>query len=142
MEIRTPKTEKEFENYYQLRWEVLRKPWNQPKDGERDGMDKDAFHMAAFDGGQIVGCGRLHFNTPEEAQIRYMAVSVGHQNKGIGTKILVELEKIACQNGARIIVGNARDAALGFYKKNGFAIKGESHLLFGAVPHSKISKKL
>jgi N-acetylglutamate synthase-like GNAT family acetyltransferase len=142
IEIRAPKTENEFADYYQLRWEVLRRPWNQPKGGERDDLDNDACHVAAFDNGKVVGCGRLHFNSPKEAQIRYMAVSAEYQGKGIGTKILAELEKIARQNGAKTIIGNARDSALEFYKKYGFGIEYKSHTLFNAVPHSKIIKKL
>ena len=34
MDIRIihPDTEEEFEKYHLLRWEILRKPWNQPKE--------------------------------------------------------------------------------------------------------------
>jgi len=142
IEIRAPKNEKEFEDYYRVRWEVLRKPWNQPQGSERDELDKTAFHVAAFDGDKVVGCGRLHFNNAEEAQIRYMAVDENYQGRGIGTKILAELEKIARENGAKTIIGNARDSALEFYRKYGCEVEGKGHTLFGAVPHSKISKKL
>jgi len=31
VEIVEPKTEEEFEEYYELRWQVLRKPWGQTK---------------------------------------------------------------------------------------------------------------
>ena len=142
IEIRAPKTKEEFEDYYHVRWEVLRKPWNQPKGGERDDLDSSAFHVAAFENGKVVGCGRLHFNNSEEAQIRYMAVDKDYQGKGIGTKIIAELENIARQNGAKKIIGNARDSALEFYEKNGFSIESKSHALFNSVPHSKIIKKL
>ncbi len=74
IEIRAPKTKKEQEEYYNLRWEILRKPWNQPKGSEKDEYENDAIHIAAFVNGKIIGVGRIHFNSKEEAQIRYMAV--------------------------------------------------------------------
>jgi len=74
MIIRSPQTRDEYFRYYDLRWRILRAPWNQPKGTEQDELEGQAIHIIAIDGDKIVGCGRAHFNTEDEAQIRYMAV--------------------------------------------------------------------
>jgi len=91
---------KQFEKYYELRWEVLRKPWNQPRGSERDDMEDKAIHIMACDGNKIVGVARLHFNSIEEAQIRYMAVEEGYRMQGIGSMMLRRLEEMAKEKGA------------------------------------------
>ncbi|MDP8204542.1 MAG: hypothetical protein P9L95_08440, partial [Candidatus Tenebribacter mawsonii] len=73
--IREPKTEQDFELYYDLRWQILRKPWNQLKGSEQDETDKDSIHIIAIKGDKVIGCGRGHFNSKEQGQIRYMAVN-------------------------------------------------------------------
>ncbi|MBI5229009.1 GNAT family N-acetyltransferase [Candidatus Micrarchaeota archaeon] len=141
VEIREPRTEKEFEEYYDLRWRILRAPWGQPRGSERDGLENESIHLAAFAGKKIIGCGRIHFNSGEEAQIRYMAVDKRFQKKGVGRRILKELEKKAMKNGAKQIVLNARESAVGFYESRGYKIIGEAHKLFGVIPHFKMLKK-
>ena len=48
----------------------------------------------------------------------------------------------AKKKGAKSIIANARKSATDFYLKNGFKIDGDSHTLFGSVPHFKIKKIL
>ena len=43
MIVRAPSTEKEFERYRDLRWGILRAPWNQPKGSEVDELESKAF---------------------------------------------------------------------------------------------------
>jgi N-acetylglutamate synthase-like GNAT family acetyltransferase len=142
MQVREPKTKKEFQKYYDLRWRILRKPWNQPKGSEKDELEKESIHIMLCEKGKPLGVGRVHFNSPKEAQIRYMAVEEGLHGKGIGTTILKELEKRAREKGANHIVLNARDSATGFYKKHGYHITGKAHTLFGVIPHYKMRKEL
>ena len=40
VEIRSPKTTDEWQEYYDLRYRVLRQPWNQPRGSERNEGDK------------------------------------------------------------------------------------------------------
>lgn len=72
--LRSPETEEEFKNYYRFKWKVLREPWNQPKGSEKDDFEREAFHFMVCKDSEIIGVGRLHFNSDIEAQIRYMAV--------------------------------------------------------------------
>ncbi|MFV1973627.1 MAG: GNAT family N-acetyltransferase, partial [Thiohalobacterales bacterium] len=84
-----------------MRWKILRAPWNQPPGSERDPLDERSTHLMAVNGArELLGVGRLHFNSISEAQVRYMAIAIDHQRNGIGTLILETLETRARQLGA------------------------------------------
>lgn len=142
MKISEPKTKKDFEEYYDLRWRVLREPWGQPKGSEKDSLEDKSIHIMAVEGNQVIGCGRLHFNSPEEAQIRYMAVEEDMRGKGVGSRILTGLEKKAKKKKAKRIVLNARESAVKFYENNGYIVTGEGHKLFGEIEHKRMKKEL
>src|SRR5205814_3452307 len=72
----SPKFPDEWGGYFHLRWRILRGPWGQPRGSERDLMDDSAFHLFLLDSARKpLACGRLHFNAPDEAQVRFMAVN-------------------------------------------------------------------
>ena len=144
MKIIEPNSSAEFEQYYNLRYEVLRKPWLQPKGSEKDDGDKSSIHRMIIDesNGKAVAVGRLQFNTSEEAQIRYMAVSDNYQLKGYGNIIVKTLEDIALNKGTRNIILQARENALKFYWKNGYEIIEKSYLLFDEIQHWLMVKKI
>jgi len=144
VKIIEPNSSAEFEQYYNLRYEVLRKPWFQPKGSEKDDGDKSSIHRMIIDesNGKAVAVGRLQFNTSEEAQIRYMAVSDNYQLKGYGNIIVKTLEDIALNKGIRNIILQARENALKFYWKNGYEIIEKSYLLFDEIQHWLMVKKI
>lgn len=140
--IREPQSPEEFEQYYALRWRILREPWGQPRDSEKDEHETSAVHLMAWVQGTLAGVGRLHFNSPTEAQIRYMAVEENYRNREVGAEILRELENRARQKGATSVVLNARDRAVRFYLKNGYRIQGKAEILFDSVDHWAMRKDL
>ena len=142
LEIREPRSEEEFEQYHDLRWRILREPWDQPRHSEEDQHEGEAIHLAAWSGGRLAGVGRVHFNSPSEAQIRYMAVEMDLRGQGVGGAILAELESRARERGAAYIVLNARDTAVGFYEKHGYCITKEAQILFESIPHWELRKGL
>ena len=134
----------EFKKYYNLRYEVLRKPWFQPKGSERDEEEETSLHRMIIDepNGKAVAVGRLQFNTIEEAQIRYMAVSDDYQGMGYGSKIVNFLDNIAREKGSRKIILQSRENAVKFYEKNGYKIIEKSYLLFDEIQHWLMEKEL
>lgn len=142
IEIRAPKNKEEFKQYYQLRYDVLRKPWNQPLSSNVDDLDNSTIHIAAITDNKVVGCARLQFNNKEEAQLRYMAVTENYRNKGIGRLIVQKAEEITKDNKRIYIVLNAREIALDFYKKNGYSVTEKGELLFGSIQHWKMKKDI
>tara|TARA_B110000116_G_C16626412_1_gene486205 strand:- start:179 stop:616 length:438 start_codon:yes stop_codon:yes gene_type:complete len=144
MEIIEPNTSDEFKIYYKLRYEVLREPWFQPKGSERDEEEETSLHRMIIDEphGKAVAVGRLQFNTIEEAQIRYMAVSDDYQGKGYGRKMVKALDNIAREKGSRKIILQSRGNAVKFYEKNGYKIIEKSYLLFDQIQHWLMEKEL
>jgi ribosomal protein S18 acetylase RimI-like enzyme len=142
-EIRQPVNEDEFSAYYQFRWQLLRAPWKQPQGSEIDELEDGCFHlMAVDDKKEIIGVARLQFNGSDEAQIRYMAVSRTHERQGIGRSLICAMEDKAIQSGIKTIVLDAREPAVGFYKKLGYQVIEKSYLLFNEIQHFRMLKML
>ncbi|MGB5528874.1 MAG: GNAT family N-acetyltransferase [Ignavibacteriaceae bacterium] len=141
MIVRPPKTPEEFERYRDLRWRILRAPWNQPRITEQDDLENDDFPIMVCEvDGIPIGVGRAHFITDNEAQIRSISVEEEWSGKGIGTIVLKELEKIVTAKGAKRIIIHARNDAVEFYKKNGYKAVEPSYTLFGEIEHTLMEK--
>ena len=142
IEIRSPKTEAEWEKYDDFRWEILRKPLNIPHVPLKDNLEESSYHfMAITSSNEIVACGRLHMNNDEEAQIRYMGVSENRRRMGLGSLIVDRLETQAKVLGASSITLNARNVALNFYKSHGYEAI-ESYQSDTNIPHTRMEKFL
>ena len=141
MKIIEPSTPDEIQRYYDLRWKILRAPWNQPCGSERDELESSSRHLMVINSKQaVIAVGRLHFNSIREAQIRYMAVDIAQQRKGVGSLLLDKLEQKAAKLGAARIVVDARESALRFYRKQGYEAEGPGHVLFNAIAHVRMKK--
>jgi N-acetylglutamate synthase-like GNAT family acetyltransferase len=143
LNLRPPESEQEWKAYFELRWQILRAPWNQPQGSEKDELETSAWHVAAFiDNHKLIATGRLHKINKTDGQIRYMAVSEAYQSQGIGCLILKALESQARQEGLNKIVLNARESAVDFYQKQGYQVAGREHTLFGSIHHFRMEKSL
>jgi|TARA_Y200000002_G_scaffold58105_1_gene43368 predicted GNAT family N-acyltransferase len=140
IEFRAPKNSNELKEYDLFRWSLLRKPIGKSIESLKDKYDSLAFHLIGIKQGKIVACGRLHFNNLNEAQIRYMAVDNSLQKQGIGKKILVLLEEKAKKKNAKKIILNARNHAVMFYKKSGYAVLGKYTGSDTEIPHTSMEK--
>lgn len=138
-----PVTEDELLSYYNLRYEVLRKPWGQPENSVRDEWEDQSLHVLMIDdAGKAIATGRLQYNSDIEGQIRSMAVAETFRGFGLGTQILKFLEQKAKEKNFSKIVLDARDNAVKFYGKNGYVIDGSSYTLFGVIPHFRMVKNI
>ncbi len=138
-----PTSDIDWERYFDLRWRVLRAPWQQPKGSEKDDREADSVHLMLCDASRMpLAIGRLHLNSPYEAQIRFMAVDPMVTRQGLGATVLKALEERAVEAGARRIVLNAREQAIPFYQKHGYLVTGEAETMFGSVFHSRMTKNL
>ncbi len=143
MKVQFAQTKSEIEKIIDLRYEILRKPWDQPKDTATDGLEKVAHNAFILnDTGKMIACGRLHENENKIGQIRYMAVDNGEQGKGLGKLILKALEDKAKEINLNTIELQARENALEFYKNNNYELKEKSFLLWGIIQHYLMVKIL
>ncbi|WP_187262643.1 GNAT family N-acetyltransferase [Pontibacter beigongshangensis] len=143
MTIIEPRTPEELAQYYQLRYDTLRRPWNQPPGSERADDDDSALHaMLLSDAGEPVGVCRLHLNTPQEGQLRFMGIREDMQGQGLGNLLLTYLEEKARNMGATLMTLQARDYAVNFYRRNEYEVVEKTYLLFGSIQHFKMTKQL
>ena len=143
MIVRPPQTEEEFERYRDLRWRILRAPWNQPRITDLDDAGTQDFPIMVCEvDGIPIGVGRAHFISEYEAQIRSISVEEEWSGKGIGSIVLKELEKIVTARGAKRIIIHSRSNAVEFYKKHGYKGVEQSYTLFGVIHHFLMEKKI
>ena len=141
--IKQPETPEEFAQYFDLRWRVLRAPWQQPAGSEKDRLEDTCIHiMACNENNTILGVARLQFNSDNEAQIRYMAVDPAHDKIGVGRQIVSALEAIALENKRNTIILDAREPAVGFYEKLGYEVTEKTYLLFDCIQHFRMQKNI
>lgn len=142
LQLRSPQTDAEWQAYYQLRWQVLRAPWQQPPGSERDELEGESIHlMLMAENGDIAAVGRLHKVDVHTAQVRYMAVADAWQGQGAGARILQGLEQHAVAMGVNTVVLNARESALHFYTRQGYQQQATAPTQFGIL-HFRMQKSL
>ncbi len=133
----------EIEIMYELRWKLLRKPWNQPKGSEKDDKEGDSIPFVILLDGKIVGTARFQNNDNAEGQIRYLAIEDEFQRKGLGSKLIKYIELFALEKGSKYIKINARKKTAGeFFKRLGYEIIGEGPFLFNEIEHYIMRKEL
>ena len=126
-----------------MRYETLRKPWNQPPGSEKDEQENTSVHaMACDENGRVLGVCRLQLNSASEAQLRYMGVRTEAQGLGIGRKLIGYMENKARSKGATRMILQARENALDFYEKCGYTIVEKSYLMWGQIQHYLMAKEL
>jgi thioesterase domain-containing protein len=96
--------------------------------------------MVVNEADEAVAVGRLHFNSPEEAQIRFMAVAPEYRGEGHGVAIIYALEIAARQEGATHVVINSRDNTIGFYKKCGYDVVEEADTVNNPMAEHQLRK--
>ncbi|HDZ16189.1 MAG TPA: GNAT family N-acetyltransferase [Methylophaga aminisulfidivorans] len=106
-------------------------------------------HFGAFDdaanieGIVSVYCNQNPLISHEVAyQIRAMATSRQSRGQGIGRLLLSAAEEYAKTAGASVVWANARQSAIGFYKKAGYDVISEEFVIDGIGPHYLVSKSL
>ena len=135
-EIRSPETNKEWNDYYFLRWKILRSDFSEDVDSAKDDLENKSYHISVIlSNEKIVGVGRLHDVDDRISQIRYMAVNEDYRGHDLGKKILSKLMQYAKDNDKKYIILHARENAVKFYKNNGFELIKKTHLLFGEIQH-------
>jgi predicted GNAT family N-acyltransferase len=137
-EIRFESDEYELER--QLREDVLRRPLGLSLNDEDLAGEENQLHFGLFDpDSSLVACVIAAPLSPTTARIRQMAVAPAHQGKGLGRRVMHELEKSLRAHGFRNLELDARAAAVGFYKKLGYSVVGDEFIEV-TVPHFRMVK--
>jgi len=141
-QVSTPQSPQDWQDYYQLRYQVLRAPWGQPPGSERDELEADSAHrFVRAQDGSVLAVGRLHRLQDGWAQVRYMAVAENARGHGLGALLLQGLEQQAVAWKCAGITLNAREQAIGFYRHLGYQPGRQLEPLFG-IAHQQMTKSL
>ncbi len=148
--IGPPGTPAQWAAYFALRYEVLRQPWQQPPGSERspdDDAPSTVHALLLAPGGPAappvaLAVGALQQTGARTGQIRFMAVAPPAAGTGLGRQVVAYLEAQARAAGLTEIFLHSREAAVGFYTRQGYALEGPSHTLFGSIPHFLMRKQL
>jgi GNAT superfamily N-acetyltransferase len=107
-----------------------------------------AAHFGVHRGRELVAVATLldapHPDWPEEraCQVRGMASHPSVRGLGFGAAALAACLAEARRRGAVLLWCNAREAALGFYQRAGFAVTGERFEVPGIGPHFRAHRRL
>lgn len=139
--IRLPNTPDEWDDYYRLRYLVLRKPLGQPEGSERDEGDFTGEHFALYEDDVLRAIARLDVYAPTISQVRFVAVDTSIQGKGYGKLIMEAVENRSKETGNTKMILHARDYAVPFYEKLNYIIVEKSYKLFDVLQHYLMEKE-
>jgi predicted GNAT family N-acyltransferase len=125
-----------------LRHEVLRIPLGLAFTLDQLASESGSHHLAAFDEeGRILGCLMLTPHSDGEVQMRQVAVKPEMQGTGLGRALVEEAERKARELGFTRMMLHARDVAIGFYARQGYAREGDLFTEVG-ITHQQMAKRL
>ncbi|MDO3411589.1 GNAT family N-acetyltransferase [Saccharibacillus sp. CPCC 101409] len=131
----------EYAQGLRLRDEVLRRPLGMNIANDDLSGDAGALHAGAFAGERLVGTLLLRALDERTLQMKQVAVNEALRGAGIGRRLVEYAERLAAEQGYDAIVLNARDVAVAFYEKLGYAREGEMFTEIG-IPHYRMRKAL
>ena len=125
-----------------LRYNILRKPWNKSKDSVTDDLEIESINAFIQFNEKVIACGRLQNNGNGIGQIRYMAIDSAYQGQGLGKLIIKKIEEEAKKIGLKVIELQARENAVEFYKASGYTVKEKSFILWDIIQHYLMTKSI
>jgi len=140
IEIRKPVTPREWDKYYELRYNLLRKPLNQPLGSERNDGDLAGQHFALYENEILRAIARLDKSEPNVSQVRFVAVHTDSQGKGFGKLMMDAVEAKSIKYGNYKMILHARDYAVDFYLNLGYSKLEKSYKLFDTLQHYLMEK--
>lgn len=143
--------EKAEEEIRKIRNSVFVEEQGVPADLEWDGVDKDCFHVMAYDEhSSPIGTGRIHINNLVD-EVSGDTVRVGHigriavlkhwRNFGVGGALLVYLVHIAEAQRLESVFLNSQEHLQGFYENRKFTREGNVFDEAG-MPHVRMVRQI
>jgi len=120
---------------------VLRQPLGFTRDAVVFPFEAESLHLVALDAGRVVGCVLFHPEGTESGRLFQMAVEPDRQGTGLGTLLVRALEAEVVRRGFREVILHARETAVGFYARLGYAPIGAPYTEVG-IPHQNMRRAL
>ena len=125
----------------ELRDSVLRRPLGLQFSIEELKAEKDSRHVACYRGDRLVGCLVLRPSAGGDVRMRQVAVVPELQGQGIGRAMVEYSEALAQTIGFTRMILHARETAVDFYEKLGYAKVGERFVEV-TIPHWAMEKRV
>ena len=130
-----------YQELVQLRQKVLREPLGLSF-SKQDLEAEEEETILAIDREQSwIACLHLRPTMGETIKLRQMCVHPDYQGQGLGESLVKAAEEVTRELGFSEIILHARETAVGFYEKCGFAVDGEPFEEVG-LPHRLMRKSL
>jgi len=140
-EVRLTRDAAEVAAALALRADVFCEEQGVPLDADRDGLDDDALHVVAIDGGELVGTCRVVLDGAGHARFGRLCVRPDARRRGLAAALLREAEREARAAGARRMTLHAQTSALDLYRRSGYESEGEPFDEEG-IEHLRMSRSL
>ena len=141
IEVRRSRDADELAAALALREQVFCGEQGVTPEGERDGLDDEALHLVAVTrDGEVVGTCRVLLEGGA-GRLGRLCVRRDHRGAGLGEALLAEAERAARGAGAERMDLHAQTAALGLYRRAGYAESGEPFMEEG-IEHLTMRKRL
>ena len=108
-----------------LRDTILRRPLGLSFTAEEMAKEEGCIHLVGVIGAEVVATLLLQPLDPATVQMRQVAVRADLQGQGIGRRLLLAAEAAAREQGFTRLMAHARETALAFYERNGYAPEGD-----------------
>ena len=130
-----------YQHEIELRNRLLRAPLGLIFSEEDLKAESSQLHFGILEGQSLIACAVIVPLSASDAKLRQMAVETSHQGRGIGTKLIRDIESALARRQYRLIELNARDVAVAFYEKLGYRKQGSSFIEV-TIPHWKMTKTI
>ncbi|NDV62410.1 GNAT family N-acetyltransferase [Puniceicoccales bacterium CK1056] len=130
-----------YEKMLVLRDEMLRKPLGLEVYAEASEAEVDYRHFGIENGDRMVACLMCVPLENDRVKIRQMAVLTQYQGRGLGRRLMEEVEALLKSDGVGRFMLHARHTAVGFYETLGYHVVGEVFEEVG-IPHRQMEKTL
>ena len=131
----------EYAAAIRLREEILRKPLGLVLSPEELSAEPECHHFVGLAGTEVIATLLLKPLDAQTVKMRQVAVAPALRRSGVGAGLVRFAEQFARELGFQTIVAHARETAVGFYQRLGYAVEGET-FLENTIPHRRVSKAL
>lgn len=109
---------------------------------EIDELEDKTLHIVGYEDEVPVCTARLLKKEDQSVKIQRVAVLANYRKRGLGKKLLLEIESIAIKmlGGSRLVL-DSQDHAIPFYERIGYTVKGDGFLDAG-IPHHFMQKTI
>mmetsp|Transcript_17870 Transcript_17870/g.41938 ORF Transcript_17870/g.41938 Transcript_17870/m.41938 type:complete len:162 (-) Transcript_17870:67-552(-) len=120
--FRVAATTDEVMHCQSLRREVFVKEQKIPAEAEDDGKDGDALHIMCTENGQLIATGRVLITCESQvrADLARVAVRADRRGRGLGSRMVQELETLARSKGASLVRLRTTTYLEQFYSRMGY----------------------